>query len=356
MQEERRYISSLFGGFWQFDVKDFSYLVNPYFPPEKFMQSLTSKLDELVRSYPSTNWYISSLSAKDVGLSHEELVIGNGASEIISAIIDRYVSNIAVPVPTFDEYINRASIQGKTVSLFQTDEQFHLDIDGFVKHVEDSGANSALIINPNNPTGGFIPRSSVCSLLESLETLDLVIVDESFIDFVGSESHPSVMDRINDFSNLVIIKSLSKSYGIPGLRLGYAASSNKEIIANLRRDVPIWSINSLAQFFLEQIGNYHEEFLQSCLDVQFATKSLYTDLTSIPYLHAYPSDGNFVLCRILADFTASDLTDKLFNGFGMLVNDCSRKNGLNGSFVRIASRTTEENIELVQALKNIAWP
>ena len=210
-----------------------------------------------------------------------------------------------------------------------------------------------MIINPNNPTGGFIPRSSVYSLLESLKYLDLVIVDESFIDFVGSESHPSVMDRINDFSNLVIIKSLSKSYGIPGLRLGYAASSNKEIIANLRRDVPIWSINSLAQFFLEQIGNYHEEFLQSCLDVQFATKSLYTGLTSISYLHAYPSDGNFVLCRVLSDLTASDLTDKLFNGFGILVNDCSRKKGLDGSFVRIASRTTEENIELVQALKNI---
>jgi len=152
---------------------------------------------------------------------------------------------------------------------------------------------------------------------------------------------------------LIIIKSLSKSYGIPGLRLGYAASSNKEIIANLRRDVPIWSINSLAQFFLEQIGNFHEEFSQSCLDVQSATKSLFTELQSIPYLHAYPSEGNFVLCRVLPDFTASDLTDRLYSRFGILINDCSRKKGLDGSFVRIASRTKEENSELVQALKAI---
>ena len=353
MQKERRYVSSLFGGFWQFDVKDFSYLVNPYFPPPAFMQSLGTKMEELVRSYPSTNWYISSLAAADVNLSHEELVIGNGASELISAIINRYVKNIAIPVLSFDEYINRAYIQDKSVSLYQMDEQYQLNIEECIHYVFNSGANSALIISPNNPTGVFIPRDSICYMLESFKALDLVIVDESFIDFVGSESNPSVIDMINDFPNLVIIKSLSKSYGIPGLRLGYVASSNREIITNLRKDVPIWSINSLAQFFLEQMGLYRKEFLQSCVDVRVAAKSLYSGLASIPYLHAYPSEGNFVLCRTLSGWTASDLTDRLFSKFGILINDCSRKNGLDGDFVRIASRTLEENTELVEALKTL---
>ena len=351
MQEDRRYVSSLFGGFWQFEVKDFSYLVNPYFPPPAFMQSVGTRLEELIRSYPSTNWYISSLASADVNLSHQELVIGNGASELISAIISRYVKNIAIPIPSFDEYINRAYIQNKEVSLYQMDEQYQLNIEEFIHYVSNSGTNSALIINPNNPTGVVIPRDDICSLLESLEALDLVIVDESFIDFVEIESHPSIMDRINDFPNLVIIKSLSKSYGIPGLRLGYALSSNKEIISNLRNDVPIWSINSLAQFFLEQMGSYRKEFLQSCVDVQIATKSLYRGLASIPYLHAYPSEGNFVLCKTLSGWTASDLTDRLFSEFRMLINDCSKKKGLDSSFVRIASRTLEENAELVEALK-----
>jgi histidinol-phosphate/aromatic aminotransferase/cobyric acid decarboxylase-like protein len=351
MQEKRRYVSSLFGGFWQFDVKDFSYLVNPYFPPPTFFESLGTRLEELVRSYPSTNWYISSLASVDVNLSHEELVIGNGASELITALINRYVKNLAIPVPSFDEYINRAYIQGKAVSLYQMDEEYQLNIEEFIHYASNSGANSALIINPNNPTGVFIPRDSVYFILESLRALDLVIVDESFIDFVGIESHPSVMDRINDFPNLVIIKSLSKSYGIPGLRLGYAVSSNREIITNLRKDVPIWSINSLAQFFLEQMGSYRKEFLQSCVDVQAATKSLYRGLDSVSYLHAYPSEGNFVLCKTLSGWTASDLTDKLFDKFAILINDCSRKNGLDSSFVRIASRTQEENTELVEALK-----
>ena len=351
MQEDRRYVSSLFGGFWQFEVKDFSYLVNPYFPPPAFMQSVGTRLEELIRSYPSTNWYISSLASADVNLSHQELVIGNGASELISAIISRYVKNIAIPIPSFDEYINRAYIQNKEVSLYQMDEQYQLNIEEFIHYVSNSGANSALIINPNNPTGVVIPRDDICSLLESLEALDLVIVDESFIDFVEIESHPSIMDRINDFPNLVIVKSLSKSYGIPGLRLGYALSSNKEIISNLRNDVPIWSINSLAQFFLEQMGSYRKEFLQSCVDVQIATKSLYRGLASIPYLHAYPSEGNFVLCKTLSGWTASDLTDRLFSEFRMLINDCSKKKGLDSSFVRIASRTLEENAELVEALK-----
>jgi len=351
MQEERRFVSSLFGGFWQFDVKDFSYLVNPYFPPPAFMDSLGARLDELVRSYPSTNWYISSLASIDVNLSHEELVIGNGASELISAIINRYVKNIAIPIPSFDEYINRAYIQNKAVSLYQMDEEYQLNIEGFISHVSNSGANSALIINPNNPTGVFIPRDSICYILESLKDLDLVIVDESFIDFVESESPLSVIDRINDFTNLVIIKSLSKSYGIPGLRLGYAVSSNKEIITNLRKDVPIWSINSLAQFFLEQMGSYRKEFLQSCVDVQIATKSLYRGLQSISYLYAYPTDGNFVLCKTLSGWTASNLTEKLFSKFKILINDCSQKNGLDGNFVRIASRTQEENADLIEALK-----
>ena len=128
-------------------------------------------------------------------------------------------------------------------------------------------------------------------------------------------------------------------------------SSNKEIISNLRNDVPIWSINSLAQFFLEQMGSYRKEFLQSCVDVQIATKSLYRGLASIPYLHAYPSEGNFVLCKTLSGWTASDLTDRLFSEFRMLINDCSKKKGLDSSFVRIASRTLEENTELVEALK-----
>ena len=159
------------------------------------------------------------------------------------------------------------------------------------------------------------------------------------------------MSRLLDFPNLIILKSLSKTYGIPGLRLGYAASGNRERIAELRSNLPIWGINSLAQFFLENIEDYRQEFADSCAKVRQASQFLSAGLKGVPYLHPYPSQGNFVLSRLIYGFTATELTSSLFEEFQVLINDCSRKKGLDGSFVRMASRTMEENAQLVQALQ-----
>ena len=350
-QQDVRYVSSLYGGFWSFDVKDFCYMTNPYFPPEEFIESMGSRLRELVKSYPSTNWYLSSLAAEPLGITHEELVIANGASELISAITDRFVEHLAVPIPTFDEFVNRAVDQGKRVSPYQLEGDFELDVDGFIQHVHDSRANTALLINPNNPTGTVISQESIWHILESLRHLDLVIFDESFIDLVSYDPPPSAMSRLLDFPNLIILKSLSKTYGIPGLRLGYAASGNKEWIAELRSDLPIWGINSLAQYFLENIEDYRQEFADSCAEVRRASQLLSSGLQGVPYLRPYPSQGNFVLSRLLYGFTATELTTRLFEEFRVLINDCSRKKGLDGRFVRMASRTVEENAQLVQALQ-----
>ena len=352
-QQDIRYISSLYGGFWSHDVKDFCYMTNPYFPPDEFMESMGARLRELVKSYPSTNWYLSSLAAKPLGITHEELVIANGASELISAITDRFVKHLAVPIPTFDEFVNRADSQGKRVSTYQLEGDFELDVEGFIQHVKNSGANAALLINPNNPTGSVIPQESIWRLLESLHHLDLVIFDESFIDLVSYDPPPSAMSRFLEFPNLIILKSLSKTYGIPGLRLGYAASGNRERIAELRSHLPIWGINSLAQYFLENIGDYQQQFADSCAEVIRASHFLSAGLQGVPYLHPYPSQGNFVLSRLLNGLTATELTTRLFEEFRILINDCSRKKGLDGSFVRMASRTVEENAELVQALQTL---
>jgi histidinol-phosphate/aromatic aminotransferase/cobyric acid decarboxylase-like protein len=353
MEPDVRYISSLYGGFWNFGIKDFCYLVNTYFPPSAFTRALGLRLDELLRSYPSTNWYISSLVAKTLSLTEDQVVIGNGASELISTITNRYVDNLAVPIPTFDEYVNRATIQGKTTSLFELEEDFSFDADKFIQHINKSAANSALIINPNNPTGTLISQDSIWYLLESLRQLDLIILDESFLDFSGSDPLPSAMGRLFEFPNLVILKSLSKVYGIAGLRLGYAATSNRTIINALRKDMPIWSINSFGQFFLEEIGNYQKEFLDSCAAVREATQVLYHELQSVSYLSPYPSEGNFVLCKIHSKFTGSQLTKQLYDQHKIFINDCSGKKGLTDQFVRIASRTTEENVDLARVLRSL---
>ena len=353
-QRDVGYVSSLYGGFWKFGIKDFCYMTNQYFPPDEFFESMGANLRVLTKSYPSTNWYLSSLMARSLGLTHDEVAVANGASELITVITNRFVESLAVPVPTFDEFINRADAQGRHVYPYQLDSEFQLDAEGFVQHVHDTHASTALFVRPNNPTGTLISKASLRNLLESLRHLRLIMVDDSFIDFANSEPTPSAMEMIWDFPNLVIIKSISKAYGIPGLRLGYAMSGNRDVTASLRQDVPIWGINSLAQFFLEEMETFRQEFKDSCQRTRRATEVLFKGLQTVSFLQPYPTQGNFVLCRILNGLSATELTARLFKEFRILINDCSRKRGLDSRFVRMASRTEQENRELVQVLRSLA--
>ena len=351
MASDVRAVSSLYGGFWNFEVQDFCYMTNRYFPPDEFIESLSANLGILVKSYPSTNRYLSSLVAEPLGMTEEELVVGNGASELISAISGLRVEHLAIPVPTFDEYRNRPVIQGKQVSPYLMDADFNLDVPGFIAHVRESGANSVVIVRPNNPTGTLVTKEEVVEVLQAFGDLDMVLVDESFLYFAGPNYQAlSVAGLIHEFPNLVIVNSMSKAYGVPGLRLGYAASGNKRFIARLRAELPIWSINSLAQFFLENMGKYGSRFAESCAQVREATQSLVRGLQSVPFLEPYPTHGNYVLCRTSPDLTGPAITARLFDEFGVLVNDCSGKDGLDSRFFRIASRTTEENEQLVRIL------
>ena len=355
MASDVRAVSSLYGGFWNFEVQDFCYMTNRYFPPEEFFESLSSRLRTLVTSYPSTNRSLSSLVAGPLGMTPEELVVGNGASELISVITSLRVEHLAIPIPTFDEYRNRAETQGKRVSAYAMGEDFELDVDGFIAHVREARANSVVIVRPNNPTGTLVSTEEVVRMLRAFADLDLVLVDESFLYFAGPDYQDlSAAGLIHEFPNLVVVSSMSKAYGVPGLRLGYAASGDAQLIARLRAELPIWNVNSLAQFFLERLGGYGSQFADSCAQVRRATQALYRGLRGVPFLEPYPTRGNYVLCRSSSDLTGSEITARLFDEFGVLVNDCSRKRGLDGRFFRIASRTTEENEELIRILLAIA--
>ena len=347
------YLSSLYGGFWEFGVKDFCYMTNPFFPPESLLRDMGSQLTELVKAYPSTNWYVSSLLADPLGLTENEIVVGNGASELIDVLIKRFVQNLAIPVPTFNEFINRANILGKQVSPFHLGPQFKLDPEAFVDHVRKTGSNAALLIRPNNPTGSLVTKAELTFMLENLRDLDLMLVDDSFIEFVTAEQDQPALSLIYEFPNLVVLKSLSKNYGIPGLRIGYAASGNEQRIKQLREDLPIWNVNSMAQFFLQRYGEYQEEFAVSCLKVREATQKLYQQLLRVPYLCPFPTQGNFILCWVLYGWTGAELTSALLERCNVLVNNCSGKEGLEDSYIRIASRTEAENSDLVAALHEL---
>ena len=347
-------LSSRYGGFWNHNVFDFCYMTNRYFPPSRMVEDLQAKLPELIGSYPSTNRVLSSLLAEQIGLTDNELVVGNGASELINVIVSRFVHRLAVPVPTFEEFVNRAKILGREVCTFKPSQRFDLDIDAFIEHVKSTNSDSALLIRPNNPTGSYLPKSDLVYFLDRMRSLNLVLVDESFLDFVDSEPDPSALDLIGEYPNMLVLKSLSKNCGIPGVRLGYAATGDAERLAALRNDLPIWSINSFAQFFLEEMGKYQWEYTESCRRVREATLKLVRGLEEVPYLYPYPTQGNFVLCSVLYGFTGEELAARLFEDSRILINDCGSKDGLDGNFIRIACRTEEDNDRLVQALMRIA--
>ena len=351
--QELKHLSSLYGGYWSKNVLDFCYMTNRYFPPQRMVDDMQARLPDLIGSYPSTNWYLSSLMATQVGLTHKELVVGNGASELIDAIVSRFAYRLAVPIPTFDEFVNRAKILLREICPFTLPKGFDLDIDEFIEHTRSVGADSALLIRPNNPTGNYLSKRDLVYFLDRMKSLNLILVDESFLDFVDAEPDPSALDLINEYPNLIVLKSLSKNYGIPGIRLGYAATGNAERLTELRKDLPIWSINSFAQFFLEEMGDYREEYAESCRRVREATHDLVRKLGEVTYLHPYPTQGNFVLCSILQGFTGQEVTERLFEDSRVLVNNCGLKNGLDGNFIRIACRTKEENNHLVESLKRI---
>lgn len=347
------YVTSLYGGYWNHDFQDSCYMTNSYFPPDDFIDLLSSKLRTLIQSYPSTNRQISSVLGAVIGVERQKIVVGNGASELIAAITGLLIKNVAIPMPVFEEYPNRARLLGKRVSPFMLSGDFRLDTHDFVSHVRASGANSAIIVNPNNPTGTILTRDAIASLVGALSQLDLVLVDESFIEFSRVSPNPSIVDLVDDYPNLMIIKSMSKNYGIPGLRLGYIVSGNSSHIEQIRQNIAIWSINSIAQGFLENLSRYQSQFLASCERVVASTQKLFHDLEAIPGVTPYPTEGNFILCALGLGMTGTQVATTLLEKFGILISDRSNKGGLGPNFIRIASRTEKENECLVTALDAI---
>ncbi len=352
MSADLKHVKSIYGGYWKYKINDFCYLVNPYFPTDKMIKEMKKNMDKLIRNYPSTNITISETLSNTIKIPKENIAVANGASELIAIFGQLFVKSISVYVPTFDEYINRLKIQNKKVHIYETiDNDFQLNLDDFIRSIKTTKSNTALLIRPNNPTGMHITKKDAIYCLEKLSEVDHVIVDESFVDMVTIESNTSIEDQLKTFDNLVIIKSLSKSYGTPGLRLGYLLA-NKDITSVVRTNLPIWNINSFSQFFLEIFDKYKKDFFQSCKKMVEVTNNLYNNLLNISYITPYPTQANFILCK-LNGYTSAELSAILFKKYNILVNDSSSKKGLDNRFIRISSRTEEENQTLVATLKKI---
>ena len=355
-QEQRYdYISGLHGDYWRYDFVDHSLLYNLYFSPEIILDYISKHLPSLVLNYPSAQDILAKLMGTLIDQPAERLVVGNGASELIKIIGRRLDQRLIVPVPSFNEWVN-AVPEGLIVESAIEPPSFHLDAERFAYEAVDSDADIAVIINPNNPTSLEVKKADLIWLVERLAGRDIMLIlDESFIDFTENAQGTTMENEIGRYQNLAIIKSLSKCYGIGGLRLGYLLTDNVKFARVVREELPIWNVNGFAEMFLRLAPRYRKEFTRSCELVRADRDKLYQDLGTIPGLTVYQPAANFVFCRLPDDVVSGpELTRRLFVEDNILVKHCAGKVMPEADrYLRIACRTQAENQVLVEALRRI---
>ena len=353
--EKYEFISGQHGGYYRHNFIDHAYLYNLYFPPEAVFTKLKEQIHDIVLNYPMAQNALAGLIGKLIDQPAERIVVGNGAAELIKIVSGHISGKLIVPVPSFNEYANAAP-SGQVVEFPLEFPSFQLDVDKFAAEAIRVKADVAVVVTPNNPTSMLIPKSDLIRLAKKLETHDcMLIIDESFLDFTESPDQISMEQKIENYPNVTIFKSMSKAYGICGLRIGYMLTANSKFAEAIRNGVHIWNINGFAEEFLRILPDYKQEFIESCKQVRADRDSLYKKLCGIEGMTVFKPDANFIFCR-LPDYvqSAPEITKKLFIEHNIYIKDCVGKTQPDSDrYLRIASRTEAENCNLVAALANI---
>ena len=343
-----------YGGYWRYPkLLDFCYLVNPYFPPQKLKNEMIASFDVLLTQYPSGMHINSLLAAKDFSVHEENIVVGNGAAELIKALMESIEGKIGFVRPTFEEYPNRAD-KDREVVYTPSNENFSYSVDDLISFFSDKDISALVVVNPDNPTGSYIKKKDLLRLVSwSKEKGITLVVDESFVDFAEDEDS-SLIDQsiLSSNRHLFVMKSISKSYGVPGLRLGVLASGDVEAIKAIKKSVSIWNINSFAEFYLQIEEKYHKDYLASLTRIKEERKRFFSKLSSIEGLRTIPSEANYIMVEITGGKKATEVTKRLLSDYGILIKDLSAKIK-GGEYLRLAVRDTKDNDKLIDALSNV---
>lgn len=346
-----------FGGFWRFpQMLDFCYLVNPYFPNQRLKDELRANFDTLLTEYPSGMKVNTLIASKCFGVSEPYIVPGNGAAELIKVLMQEMNGKVGFIRPTFEEYPNRYETE-LHITFIPEDKNYRYTADELMDFFNEKGIKTLMLINPDNPSGNFIERKDVLRLASWCERKDVrLVVDESFVDFSEDFEHNSLLDdaTLEAYPNMAVMKSISKSYGIPGIRLGILASADKELILRIKKEVSIWNLNSFAEFFMQIYNKHEKDYKKACRKFVTERASFEKALQQIPFLHVMPTQANYFLCEVLPPYSANEIVIYMLKHHNILTRDCSKKTGLNPNkqYMRIAIRNHEDNNKLVKALKD----
>ncbi|MCM1076576.1 MAG: aminotransferase class I/II-fold pyridoxal phosphate-dependent enzyme [Bacteroides sp.] len=351
-------IQHSFGGYWRYSgMIDFCYLVNPYFPTPKMVDELKANFDTLLRQYPSGMGVNSMLAGRYFGVREDYICVGNGAAELIKSLMESLEGRFGLIYPTFEEYANRLPETSREVYV-PDNPDYSYSADDVMTYFADKDISSLLIINPDNPSGNFIPHNDIIRLAEWCSNRGTrLIVDESFVDFSdGGCGNTLITNEIlSKHPDLCVMKSISKSYGVPGLRLGVMASADGTFMAKMKKDVAIWNINSFGEYYMQIFSKYEPAYRKSCDRFREEREIFMNELSSVSYLRVIPSQANYFLCEVTDKYTAYELTLKLLAEFNILIKNCSGKKGFyeGKQFVRIAIRDRHDNSQLTEALKSM---
>lgn len=346
-----------YGGHWRFPkMLDYCYLVNPYFPCEQMKAEMKANFDTLLTEYPSGMYVNSLLAGKCFGIKQEYMVVGNGAAELIKSLMENVKGYVGMVFPTFEEYPHRLRKE-QIVSFVPPLDTLRYTTNDLMNFYKDKSIDMLLLINPDNPSGNFIPKADVVRLATWCKERNIqLVVDESFVDFSDDFLHNSLLcdETLEAYPNLLVMKSISKSYGVPGLRLGILATSQRETIARIKKDVSIWNINSFAEFFMQIYNKYQAQYEKACQQFIDERNRFALRLKEIHFLRVLPTQANYFCCEVKPPYTAAELTKQLLARFDIMIKDCNSKTSLKGlNYIRISIRNQADNDQLITALLNL---
>ncbi len=335
-------------------VLDFSGPINFLGPSRKALQTVKQQA-KLIRFYPDPNpTELRTEIAKYVGhdVSEKNIILGNGSIELIYMIADVFPPGFkaVIPVPSFTEYEKAVLRVGGDVIFVQLPDDFSLETERIKNAITDD-TTLVCICNPHSPSGTLFSREKILDLLNYCKAKDVILsVDENYIEFAPRGEDTTMAGYVKKYPNLFVIRSVTKFYGMPGIRFGYGIAT-ESLVDKLQTVRQPWSINTLAGF--TTLAAFSDEvFIKKTKRIIAREKTKFAKmLTEIGGLHVFPSETNFLLVKILNPrFTSTDLREEIAKE-GMLIRDCSTFVGLSDRFFRVTVRSGADNVKLVDALR-----
>ncbi|MEQ8144026.1 histidinol-phosphate transaminase [Streptomyces sp. OP7] len=336
---------------------DFCIPCNPYFPTPAMFEELAARLRDIITYYPSSADTITAELCSLLRLPPQCVAMGNGSTELITWIDHLLVrESLAVPVPTFGRWTDQPMETGKRVDMFPLQESsgFALDLAQYAEFIRARGTRVAVICNPNNPDGGFLHKHAVVQFMDAMADLDLVVIDESFLEFADAENEPSVVQEAMLRPNVIVLRSLGKNFGLHGIRFGYLVA-NPALAGRVRSMLPKWNLNSFAEYVVFMLKEHSAEYAQSLHQVRRDRMDMSGQLSSLPGLTVYPSQGNFLFVRLPVGAEGTVVRDRLLTEHRILVRECGNKIGSSSRFLRLVVRPQVDVRRLVSGLEQVLY-